>query len=110
MTGVLCGIAFMAAIWAGSTWWKLGRSAEDGDTYDHCLVQQHGNTVACDAMMRIFERSRAAEAMQAQAATLLAAGFSKREVVKWARDQGFNNLEISAAVGISPQDLHAGKY
>ena len=111
MTGVLCGIAFMAAIWAGSTWWKLGRSAEDGDTYDHCLVQQHGNTVACDAMMRLIERERTAEAvMKAQAATLLAAGFSKREVVKWAIDKGFVGSQLSDAVGISLQDLQAGKY
>jgi len=45
-----------------------------------------------------------------QAAKLFAAGFSKREVVKWAMDQGFVGEQLSDAVGISLQDLQAGKY
>jgi hypothetical protein len=110
--GTLCGIVFMTAVWVGSNWWKFGpqRSAEDSAIYDHCLPQ-HGNIVACDAMMRLIERERTAEAaMKAQAATLLAAGFSKREVVKWAIDKGFVGSQISDAVGISLQDLQAVKY
>jgi hypothetical protein len=112
-TGVLCGVVFAAAVWAGSTWWKLSpeRLAQDSAIYDYCLMEEHGNTVACDAMMRQIERQRTAEAaMKAQAARLLAAGFSKREVVKWAADQGFVGSQLSDAVGISLQDLQAGKY
>jgi hypothetical protein len=111
--GALCGIVVMAAVWTGSSWWTLEpkRSVEDRAIYDHCLMAQHGNTVACDAMMRLIERERTAEAvMKAQAATLLAAGFSKREVVKWAIDKGFVGSQLSDAVGISLQDLQAGKY
>jgi hypothetical protein len=76
-------------------------------------MTQHGNTVACDAMMRLVERERTAEAamkMKALAATLLAAGFSKREVVEWAMDKGFVGSQLSDAVGISLQDLQTGKY
>ena len=107
----LAGLA--AAVWAGSTWWKLSpeRLAQDSAIYDYCLMEEHGNTVACDAMMRQIERQRTAEAaMKAQAARLLAAGLSKREVVKWAADQGFVGSQLSDAVGISLQDLQAGKY
>ena len=45
VTGALCGIVCMAAVWAGSTWWKLGseRSAKDSATYDNCLIMQGGN-------------------------------------------------------------------
>ncbi len=69
------------------------------------------NTVACDAMMRVLERERTAEAaMRKEAAKLLAAGFSKREVVKWAMDKGFVGSQLSDAVGISLQDLQADKY
>ena len=113
VAGALCGIVVMAAVWVGWTWWKSGpeRSAQDSAIYDHCLLDQHGNTVACDAMMRLIEREKTAEAaMKAQAATLLAAGFSKREVVKWAMDKGFVGSQLSDAVGISLQDLQAGKY
>jgi hypothetical protein len=61
--------------------------------------------------MRRIARDRTAEAaMKAQAAKLLAVGFSKREVVKWAADQGFVGSELSDAVGISLQDLQADKY
>jgi hypothetical protein len=67
--------------------------------------------VACDAMMRLVERSRiASAAMKQQAAKMLAAGFSKREVVKWASEQGFVGSDLSDAVGISLRDLQTDNY
>ena len=64
-------------------------------------------------MMRLLDRERAAEnvtAMKEEAAKLLAAGFSKREVVQWEMKRGFVGSQLSDAVGISLQDLQAGKY
>jgi hypothetical protein len=42
--------------------WKpdSARSPEDDNIYDACLVRQDGNTVACDATIRLLERGRAA--------------------------------------------------
>jgi hypothetical protein len=61
--------------------------------------------------MRIIAREEAAEtAMKKEAATLLAAGFSKREVVKWAIERGFVGSQLSDAVGISLRELQEGKY
>jgi hypothetical protein len=110
IAGALCGIALTGA---ASIWWNRApqRPPQDSAIYDNCLMAQHGNQVACDALMRQLNRERAAEAvMKQQAAKLLAAAFSKREVVKWATDQGFVGEQLSNAVGISLQDLQAGKY
>jgi hypothetical protein len=79
LAGALCGIIFMAVVGAASIWWKprSERSAEDNAIYDNCLMERSGNTVACDAMMRLLDRERAAEnatAMKEEAAKLLAAG------------------------------------
>jgi hypothetical protein len=45
-----------------------------------------------------------------QAAEMLAAGASKRDVVKWVEDNGLVGEDISDAVGISLQDLQSGNY
>jgi hypothetical protein len=38
------------------------RSAQDENLYDVCLVDHAGNTVACNALMRVLDRLRADEA------------------------------------------------
>ncbi len=124
LNGALCGMIFMAVIGGALIWWKSRpeRSADDNAIYDNCLMERDGNTVACDAMMRVVDRGRAAEsmkkaasdpaeeAMKEDAAKLLAAGFSKREVVKWAMGKGFGGSQVSDAVGISLKELQAGRY
>jgi hypothetical protein len=113
LAGVLCGIVLTAVLGGATVWWKLHpkRSAEDAAIYDNCLMAQSGNTVVCDATMRVLDRERAAETvMKTEAAQLLAAGFSKREVMQWAMDRGFVGSQLSDAVGVSLQDLQAGKY
>jgi hypothetical protein len=106
LVGALCG----AMIAIGIVWWKphlkTTRSAEDNNIYDGCLMTEHGNTVACDAMMRLLNRGR----LKKDAERALAAGFSKREVVQWAEDQGFGGSDVADAVGISLQDYQQGKY
>jgi hypothetical protein len=127
LAGVLCGAIFTAVVGAALLWWERPPKpalptveqlfgppprfdARDNAIYDNCLMAS-GNTVSCDAMMRVLERERTAEAaMKTEATKLLAAGFSKREVVKWAMDKGFVGSQLSDAVGISLQDLQAGKY
>jgi predicted transcriptional regulator len=65
-------------------------------------LEYSGNTVVCDAMMRIIDRERAAEAtLKTEAAVLLTVGFTKREVVEWAMKKGFVGSQLSDAVGIS---------
>jgi hypothetical protein len=111
LTGALCGISFTAIVALG--WWKMHpeRSTEDAAIYDKCLMAQSGNTIACDAMLREIDRERAAEeTLKKDAAKLLAAGFSKREVVEWAMKRGFVGSQLSDAVGISLEDLQAGRY
>ena len=113
LAGALCGTVVTASVGAAYVWWKPHpqRTAEDDVIYDRCLMAQGGNTVACDAMMRLIDRERiSAAAMKQQAAKLLAAGFSKREVVKWAMDQGFVGSDLSDAVGISLRDLQTDNY
>jgi hypothetical protein len=61
-------------------------------------------------MMRLIEHERAVAAMKQRAAVLLAAGFTKREVVQWAESTGFGGSDVSDAVGISLQDYQQGKY
>jgi hypothetical protein len=112
LAGILCGTILMAVIGAVLIWWKSHpeRSAEDQAFYDVCLARNGGNTIACDAVMRIADRERAAEKARKEAATLLAAGFSKREVVEHLTKQGLVGSQLSDAVGISLSDLQAGKY
>jgi len=113
VAGALCGTIFTAAVGAASVWWKLRpqRSAADDFIYDGCLVQNAGNTAACDALMRIVDRERASTtALKEEAAKLLAAGYSKREVVQWAIERGFVGSQLSDAVGISLKDLQDNNY
>src|SRR5258708_37324251 len=127
LAGALYGGIFMAALGGAWIWWKpfhelgdadvLGltdwrpvRSAEDEARHDMCLAA--GNTVvACDALMRMLDRERiAVEAMKKEAAKMLAAGVTKRDVVKWAIKKGFTGSQLSDAVGISWEDLRDDKY
>ena len=120
LVGALCGAILTTTI--GIVWKSHStRSAEDDNSYDNCLVQMQGNTVACDAMMRLLERGRERERLERQkwwatatlkqrAEYLLAAGFSKREVVEYLKPQGFGDSDVSDAVGISLQDYQQGKY
>ena len=124
LAGALCGAVLAAGTGAVFVWWNPhpGRSADDNAMYDACLVGQDGNTVVCDAAMRMVERSRATTqkasdnavsdeaAMKQRIATYLAAGFTKREVVQWARERGLTDKQLSDAVGVSLEDLQTGKY
>jgi len=113
IVGALCGAAVVAAGETAYVWWRAAhppRSAEDNLLYDRCLLSEHGNVVACDAMMRLIDHERGVAAMKQRATVYLAAGFTKREVVRWAQDQGFSASDVSDAVGISLQDHQQGKY
>jgi hypothetical protein len=130
LVGVLCGAILTTTI--GIVWKSHStRSAEDNNRYDYCLIQSNGNTVYCDAMMRMLERGRvereraaAAPKQKAQpdlethagmdlktyAERHIAAGFSKREVVKYLKTKGFSDRDVADAVGISLQDYQQGNY
>ena len=111
LTGALCGTVFVSALWTASVWWKPRRSAHDEAAYDQCLAAQQGNTIACDAFLRLLQReNEREEVLKKEAARLLAAGFSKREVVEWAGKNGFVGKQLSDAVGISLQELQQNKY
>jgi hypothetical protein len=110
--GALCGAALAVASGLALIWWRHPtRSVEDNAIYDQCLSSRNGNTVACDAMMRLLEQERlASAALKYRAAQLLAAGFTKREVVKWALKEGFKGSDVADVVGISLEDLQQGKF
>ena len=122
MAGALCGAALVVVSAIAFVWWTHPtRSAEYNAIYDGCLFSQHGNTLACDAMMRMRDRARRAAAVKAAvkacstqlcktAAELLAAGFTKREVVEYALSQGFTERDVADAGGITLEDLQQGKY
>lgn len=61
VVGLLCGVLLTAVGGGAIIWWKSypARSDDDQAIYDGCLVRQSGNTVACDAMMRMIDRERA---------------------------------------------------
>jgi hypothetical protein len=108
LAGALCGAVLTASVGAAYVWSKPHpeRSAADSAMYDACLVDRSGNTVVCDALMRMVAR----ETMKQKFEMFLSAGFTKREIVQWARDQGFADSDVSDAVGISLSDLQSGKY
>jgi hypothetical protein len=112
LAGLLCGGTLIATVWAGSVWWKFpaARSHEDAAIYDECLVAQAGNVVACDALMRMVDRVNLEKMLKEKGAQLLAAGFSKREVVDWAKEQGGVGRQLSDAVGMFLRELQEGKY
>ena len=104
---VAVGIAVLAWFWSNS---MPVRSTEDQAIYDNCLLSRNGNTVACDALMRLMARERSAEgAMLKQAAKLRAAGFSGCEIERWAANAGFVGSQLSKASGIPLNELQAGK-
>jgi hypothetical protein len=64
-------------------------------------VQQVGNKVVCDALMRMARRNRKVEDMKNLAVQMVTAGFTNCEVANWGHENGFD--EMGEAVGI--QDL-----
>jgi hypothetical protein len=68
VAGLLCGGMIVGLVWSVSVWKTRDanlpsveelfpmRSPSEEAIYDHCLVAQNGNTVACDAVMRIVRR------------------------------------------------------
>lgn len=104
---VAVGIVMLAWFWSHS---MPARSAEDQGIYDNCLLSRNGNTVACDALMRLLARERTAEAaMLHQAAKLRAAGFSGCQIERWAASAGFVGSQLSEASGIPLNELQAGR-
>ena len=89
--------------------------AEDAAMYDACLAGQNGNMVACDAYMRVYKRAKSQDdalekTLKEGGAKMLAAGYSKREVVDWASGMGGVGRQLSDAAGISLRELQEGKY
>src|SRR5258706_1895962 len=112
--GMLCGGILTGIVWGVSVWWKP-HSQEDAAQYDYCLAGNGGNTVACDAFMRTFQREKAKSAalekvLNEGGAKMLAAGASKRDVVKWASGMGGVGSQVSDAAGISLNEYQDGKY
>jgi hypothetical protein len=123
LVGVLCGAIFMAIAGAGWVWWKPAdpswddltnvptakRSSEDENLYDACLASGR-NTVACDALMRMVDRGRIADAaIKTEIAKMLAAGANQCDVIKWAYERTFNGSKLSDALGIPLTELYATK-
>jgi hypothetical protein len=56
--GLLCGGIIIGIVWVASVWMTSagGLTPSEATFYDHCLVAHDGNTVACDAVMRIYRR------------------------------------------------------
>ena len=120
IVGVVFGALLTAAVGAASLWWKKDTdwsdvssleqpqlSAQDTNIYDMCLVQNAGNKVTCDALMRLIDRERRADAYtENEIKKMLAAGASQCDVVKWALDKNFNGTKLQDALGISAKQLH----
>jgi hypothetical protein len=112
--GMLCGGIIIAVVWAASVWWNA-RFEQDAALYDACLAGNGGSTVACDAFMRTFKRAKVKDdalekILNEGGAKMLAAGASKRDVVKWATEMGGVGSQISSAAGISLKELQSGNY
>jgi hypothetical protein len=60
LAGAACGVIFAGIIALVWIWREFSppRSANDQALYDWCLVQK-GDTVACDAFLRVAARDRA---------------------------------------------------
>jgi hypothetical protein len=115
LVGLFCGGFIVASLWAVSVWWQPQRSPEDSVVYDTCLATQNGNTVACDAYMRVYKRAKENDdalekKLKEGGAKMLAAGRSKRDVVEWASGMGGVGRQLSDAAGISLKELQDGKY
>jgi hypothetical protein len=56
VTGLLCGCVLVGTVWGAWAWSakEAKRTPYESVAYDYCLVEQHGNTVVCDAGMRIL--------------------------------------------------------
>jgi hypothetical protein len=113
MIGMLCGGALIAIVWGGSAWWNASPnlSSQNAAIYDNCLLAQGGNTISCDAFMRMVERSRIkSEFLKTEGAKMRADGVSKRDVVTWAIGMGGVGSQLSDAAGISLTELQSDKY
>ena len=99
---IVAAIAVAAAFagsWVGSSFTASRNSVSvrpyaDYQAYDECLARHGGNTVQCEAHMRMLfrraEDQKWKKAMKRNADKLLAAGFDKKEVAEWALDKGFS--------------------
>jgi hypothetical protein len=56
LAGTVCGAVFVIAVQSAQSWFEY-RSPQDAALYDSCLVKLDGNTVACDAYLRMMHRS-----------------------------------------------------
>lgn len=115
LIGLFCGGFIIASVWAVSVWWQPRHAPDAAALYDACLATKNGNTVACDAYMRVYERAKDQDdalekTLKEGGAKMLAAGHSKREVVDWARGMGGVGHQLSDAAGISLKELQDGKY
>ncbi len=105
--GLFCGVLLMAIGGGAIIWWKsyAQRSDSDQAIYDDCLART-GNTVSCDALMRSLERQRVyTQALKRRVDELLAAGFSKREIAQWAKQNDLVSVELATALGINSFQL-----
>ena len=60
--------------------------------------------------MRLLATAALEKMLKEDGAKLLAAGFSKREVVEWTREKGGVGRQLSDAARISLKDLQDDKY
>src|SRR5262245_5528836 len=110
--GLLCGIILLAAgVWI----WLPPRSPEDKAEYDFCVAT--GGSVRNCALMVSANRKKALEAneafekaMKEEVARRLSSGASKREIVQWAKQNGFVGRALSDAMGISLKDIQDDNY
>lgn len=56
VTGLFCGCVLVAIVWGAWAWstQEARRTPWESAAYDYCLVEQQGNTVVCDARIRII--------------------------------------------------------
>ena len=81
ISGLCCGAVLVGVVWAATSLWlqqtKPALSAYGQKMYDQCLMTQNGNTVACDAYMRVMIRAQE-EAAAKKRGRRNACGWSKQ--------------------------------
>ena len=111
-TVVLCGIILIAAgVWI----WSKPRSPEDKAEYDFCIatggsVRNCGLWVGANRKKALEANEAFEKAIKEEVAKRLSSGASKREVVQWAKQNGFVGKAFSDAVGIPLKDMQEDNY
>jgi hypothetical protein len=61
VTGLLCGCVLIGTVWGAWAWstQEAERTPWESAAYDYCLMEKDGNTVACEARLRILRRYNA---------------------------------------------------